>query len=209
MATVFHKVTTLMSTLQLNSIFKFCQKCQTETERNARGGCKLCAKAYNESWRAANPEYAKSYNAAWAAANPERKQANDAAWRAANPERAKASDAAWRAANPERNKANKEAWAKANPEATRLHNQNRRAKARINGGVLSKGLSSKLFKLQRGKCACCSLSLGDDYHLDHVLPIALGGPNVDDNMQLLRKKCNQQKNAKHPVDFMQSRGFLL
>ena len=181
-----------MSTLK--SIFKFCQKCQTETERNARGGCKLCAKAYNEAWRAANPEYAKSYNAAWAAANPERKQANDAAWRAAN---------------PERNKANKEAWAKANPEATRLHNQNRRAKERINGGVLSKGLSAKLFKLQRGKCACCSLPLGDDYHLDHVLPIALGGPNVDDNIQLLRQRCNQQKNAKHPVEFMQSRGFLL
>jgi len=36
-----------------------------------------------------------------------------------------------------------------------------------------------------------------------------GGSNTDDNMQLLRKLCNLQKHAKHPVDFMQERGFLL
>ena len=38
---------------------------------------------------------------------------------------------------------------------------------------------------------------------------ALGGLNADSNMQLLRAECNLQKSAKHPVDFMQSRGFLL
>lgn len=35
------------------------------------------------------------------------------------------------------------------------------------------------------------------------------GTNTDDNIQLLRKLCNLQKSAKHPVDFMQQRGFLL
>jgi 5-methylcytosine-specific restriction endonuclease McrA len=51
--------------------------------------------------------------------------------------------------------------------------------------------------------------LGDNYHLDHIVPLAIGGTNTDDNIQLLRQKCNQQKSAKHPIDFMQSRGFLL
>jgi len=51
--------------------------------------------------------------------------------------------------------------------------------------------------------------LGDDFHMDHIMPIALGGSNTDDNMQLLRKECNLQKQAKHPIDFMQSRGLLL
>ena len=41
------------------------------------------------------------------------------------------------------------------------------------------------------------------------MPIALGGKNVDDNVQLLCAACNLSKQAKHPVDFMQQRGFLL
>jgi len=41
------------------------------------------------------------------------------------------------------------------------------------------------------------------------MPLALGGANADDNIQLLRSTCNQQKHAKHPVDFMQQKGFLL
>jgi 5-methylcytosine-specific restriction endonuclease McrA len=45
--------------------------------------------------------------------------------------------------------------------------------------------------------------------MDHIIPLALGGTNTDDNIQLLRAKCNKQKGAKHPIDFMQQRGFLL
>jgi len=92
---------------------------------------------------------------------------------------------------------------------SKIVQQNRRARKKYNGGRLSKGLSNKLYKLQRGKCACCGKSLGDDYHLDHRMPLALGGVNEDLNMQLLRSKCNREKHAKHPIDFMQSRGFLL
>jgi 5-methylcytosine-specific restriction endonuclease McrA len=77
------------------------------------------------------------------------------------------------------------------------------------GGKLSSKLAARLFVLQKGKCACCLQPLGDDYHIDHIMPLALGGTNTDDNIQLLRAKCNLQKNAKHPVDFMQQRGFLL
>lgn len=77
------------------------------------------------------------------------------------------------------------------------------------GQRLSKGLREKLMASQRGLCVCCGEILGENAHLDHIMPIALGGSNTDDNMQLLRQRCNNQKHAKHPVDFMQSRGFLL
>lgn len=73
----------------------------------------------------------------------------------------------------------------------------------------SKGLAERLFRLQRGKCACCKKPLGSDYHLDHIMPLALGGVNEDSNIQLLRAKCNMQKHTVHPVEFMQQRGFLL
>jgi 5-methylcytosine-specific restriction endonuclease McrA len=116
------------------------------------------------------------------------------------------------AASPEKQARRKElasAWQRAHLELWRTHKQNRNAKKRGNGGTLSRGLSEKLFKLQGGKCACCALPLGKNFHLDHIMPIALGGPNIDSNIQLLRPRCNIQKKAKHPVDFMQSRGFLL
>jgi 5-methylcytosine-specific restriction endonuclease McrA len=169
---------------------KFCKKCQCDTERYADGGCIPCRRAYLTT-------------------NVEKVKESRAAYRAANTDKAKAYAEAYRAANPEKVRAYQAAWQKANPEAMRIIRANRRARKRDAGGKLSKGLSEKLFKLQYGKCACCTQPLGDNYHLDHIMPLALGGSNTDDNTQLLRQRCNLQKKAKHPVDFMQSRGFLL
>ena len=220
---------------KVNSSPRFCKKCKVETERNAGGRCKPCACESSAAWRKANPERQKAYEAAWCAANPERKKAIAAIWMAANEERCKAAKAAWNKANAESIKENGAAWRKANPEqkkttdaawrvanptyeseyraanleASRIRKQNREARKRANGGVLSKGLADKLFKLQRGLCPCCKRPLGKDYHLDHIDSISTGGPNTDFNIQLLRKICNLQKNAKHPIDFMQQRGFLL
>lgn len=60
------------------------------------------------------------------------------------------------------------------------------------------------------RCACCRRNLGESgYHIDHVVPLALGGMHDDSNLQLLCPSCNMSKHAKHPIDFMQSRGFLL
>lgn len=118
--------------------------------------------------------------------------------------------AKWQKANPQKANAKSAKWREANPEARRIYEHNRRARKLESGGKLSKGLAAKLFTLQRGKCACgCKQPLGSDYHLDHIMPLALGGTNTDDNMQLLTSRCNMQKQALHPVDFMQQRGFLL
>jgi len=202
-------------------------------------GCKACAKARAKNWYAGNTERAKASVAAYSLSHPgkdradhkERYQANPkkyialaaayqkenvekvsaahSAWRAKNPEKCKAYQANYRAENLEAIKTRNAVWTKANPELMRLKNHKRRAIKAKNGGVLSRGLAGKLFQLQKGKCACCGKPLGDDYHLDHIMPLALGGTNTDDNIQLLRATCNHQKHSKHPVDFMQSRGFLL
>jgi len=203
---------------------RFCPKCKTNTERNKGSNCKPCAKEYAVKWYAAHRDEIKAKTAAYQITHKEKTNKVISIWRAANPDKLKkyyakyhaknikkinTSQSEYRDKNPEKVKAARAAWSKANPEMTRIYVQNRRARQRENGGVLSRDLSSKLFKLQRGKCACCSEPLGKNYHLDHILPIILGGPNIDSNMQLLRQRCNQQKSAKHPVDFMQSRGFLL
>lgn len=213
---------------------KTCRKCGAEFSTRQ---CKICKKAYMVAWYASNPTKVKAYRDDRRASNPEEHRAEVALYRANNADKIRASRAAhydpqknkkrgaiYRAANGSKVRSQKAeyaeanskkivakvaAWRKEHPDAHRVASHNRRAKLRENGGRLSRGLAAKLFTLQRGKCACCALPLGDDYQMDHTMPIALGGSNTDDNIQLLRRRCNSQKNAKDPVRFMQERGFLL
>lgn len=110
--------------------------------------------------------------------------------------------------HPEVRRRARKAWKARNPERVRETGRVRGLRVRLSGR-LSKGLIQRLHRLQQGKCPCCGKPLGNRYHLDHVVPLALGGEHADHNMQLLRDLCNLQKSRKHPVDFMQSRGFLL
>ena len=190
------------------------------TKDGLRSACKSCEIAASAAYRLAHPEKIVSGRAAYYAANADRIKATFTAYCLAHPEKVKATQSAYYASNAERIKASKSAYRAINaekiaaaraakPEIGRVNEGNRRARKLKAGGTLSKGLSEKLFNLQGGKCPCCAQPLGDDYHLDHITPLALGGSNTDGNVQLLRKLCNLQKSAKHPVDFMQSRGFLL
>lgn len=165
--------------------------------------------ARSEAWRRANPEQHKANRGAARERNAEKNRAYGAEYRAANAERINALTRVWKAANPEKVKAWNKVWRDENPELMRIYCHNRRARERDVGGRLSTGLAERLYKIQKGLCACCKEPLGDDYHLDHIMPIALGGANTDDNIQLLRQRCNNQKSAKHPVDFMREKGFLL
>lgn len=203
---------------------KFCKKCQTNTERYASGRCKPCHLACSAARHAANPATKRAVSAAWDAANRDKVRAKSTAWYVANHERARATGAAyraanrekcravtssWAAANPEKKRSTNAAWKASNKEKLRIYKHNRRARELNAGGTLSHGLADKLFKLQRGKCACCHISIAGGNHMDHVIPLALDGPNKDWNMQLLCPPCNLSKGAKHPIDFMQSKGLLL
>lgn len=112
--------------------------------------------------------------------------------------------------NAEKVKAAVAKYQAANPEKVRVFHQNRRIRKLEGEGRLSSDLIPRLMKLQKSKCAVCKVDLTNTvFHLDHHMPLALGGPHEDSNTQLLCATCNCQKGAKHPVDFMQSRGFLI
>lgn len=199
---------------------KTCSKCCTSKQaeefsknRSNRDGlqqyCKTCVKISAAKWYVANSEKSDAATAAWKKANREKVSARKAASYKANLDKNKARMAAWYKANSEKVNAKSVARQKAHPEIYRIISQNRRSRKILNGGKLSKDIAKRLYRLQKGKCPCCKLPLGDDYHMDHIMPISKGGANEDWNIQLLRKTCNLQKNSKHPIDFMQQRGFLL
>lgn len=215
-----------------------CVKC-SGTVRHKNGKCKACADAYAAKYRAENKEKIAAEQAAYRAANRESAKERSQAWRdanqdhtkeffkkryeqnsealkavareryRANPQKMREAKAQERRAHPERVVAAHARYRVKHADALRVRYQEKRAKRRLAPGTLSKGIAKRLFTLQKGLCPCCREPLGERYHLDHIIPLAAGGSNTDDNIQLLRSKCNQQKSAKHPIDFMQSRGFLL
>ncbi len=108
---------------------------------------------------------------------------------------------AWREANLDYPRA----WPEENPEKVR----NASAKRLEAPGEISRGWIAKLLELQRWTCVVCNADLRFGYHIDHIQPIARGGENTDYNIQILCPTCDLQKSDKDPIEFMQSRGFLL
>ena len=187
-----------------NKFCATCKECKPATKEffaprksasdGLRGYCRDCGHVMAAKNRIKNKVKLRVKASAYAEKNRDKLRATSTVWNAAHREKAKASTQAWRDENR---------------DAVRVHAQNRRARKLGNGGVLSKTIRQKLMVLQKGLCTCCKQPLGVSPHLDHIMPLALGGSNTDDNIQLLRAGCNASKHDRHPIDFMQSRGFLL
>lgn len=94
----------------------------------------------------------------------------------------------------------------ANPHKPREWSAKRKS---LKTGRLPGGTVKRIGDAQRWRCAVCVTPLRSGYHLDHVMPLARGGEHAPMNLQLLCPPCNVRKSAKDPIDFMQSRGFLL
>jgi 5-methylcytosine-specific restriction endonuclease McrA len=152
---------------------------------------KICIKV--REYRKNNPEKCKASWLAWYMDNKALVIQLSKKWKEANPEKVKLSNLKYRLDNPEKHKAQK---------------QNRRARERNAGGILVPEQIKILVKNQNNKCACCRNEL-NKYHVDHIVPLALDGSNDILNIQILCPTCNLSKGAKDPIQFMQSRGYLL
>ena len=98
------------------------------------------------------------------------------------------------------------AYRAANKEKVHEFRMRRRGRAY---GRLPAGTVAKIGQLQKWLCAVCRCGVKDGYHVDHIVPLAKGGQHVASNIQILCPTFNVRKSAKDPIDFMQSRGFLL
>lgn len=98
------------------------------------------------------------------------------------------------------------AYRKANPEKVR---EWAKSKKRRKYGKLPRGTVARLLVLQKNCCAYCRKTLSAGYHVDHVMPLKLGGKHESSNVQLLCPTCNVRKSAKHPIVYANERGMLL
>jgi 5-methylcytosine-specific restriction endonuclease McrA len=169
---------------------KFCKKCGIDSERYADGRCKKCTLARHSQWAAQNKDLRNAASKKWNAAHAEKKREIGKRYREKNQQ----------AINEKRKQQRKQ-----NPSIERIKTAMRRARKRENGGQLSKNIVQKLLKKQNNLCNCCSRPLDGNYHLDHIMPLSLGGTNTDDNVQLLLPTCNLQKYNSTPEKFLARR----
>lgn len=161
---------------------------------------------HNSSTKKNSPKTRAEICAKWYSLNKEKALDSQAKWRAKNPEYSRE----WEKRNKEKRAAQKKKWKAENTDKSNIHSHNRRAKVARDANKLSVDLAERLLILQKGRCACCRCKLvKTGFHLDHIYPISRGGENSDVNIKLLCPTCNLRKHAKHPIEFMQSMGYLL
>jgi 5-methylcytosine-specific restriction endonuclease McrA len=162
------------------------------------------AHAYHAAYRAANAEKQRVYQAAYRAMHKEKAYEYNIAWRkenkdtwneysaknyAKNHEKISELSAARYAANPQKVLERNAAWSRNNPGARRAISAKHRA----------------LKKAQR--CTCCTDAeikaihdiaalCGREAHVDHIIPLALGGLDCAKNLQALTAEDHIRKTSK-------------
>lgn len=173
--------------------------------------CRPCSLAKSRAWAARNKERKLEHKRTSRAADPDRARANNRRHYANHADRLREEA---RARTPEervKRAKRQKAYRIANPEKIRQNNRARVHTQRAAGKV-TKEVIDFLIKMQSGCCAVCkkhTVVAGKGFHLDHKNPLAKGGTNDRDNLQILCPLCNLAKNARDPIEFMQSCGYLI
>lgn len=197
---------------------KPCKHGHISQRKTTNGGCIECERIWANERREENPAHSKEIAARYRAKNKERILREQREHRRNNPELTKM----YRARYAEKSLIQTAKYRQENKERIREYSrkyyienrakrcsweQNRRA-AKKSSGKISDADVVRLKRLQRGLCATCETKL-NKYHIDHTIPLSLGGLNTFHNIQLLCPHCNLKKNSKHPVEWANLNGKLL
>ena len=71
----------------------------------------------------------------------------------------------------------------------------------VEGSFTKEEIQSKL-DYQCGNCYWCKLPHGENYQLDHIVPLAKGGTNWSYNIAISCKRCNHRKKDKMPDEWL-------
>jgi hypothetical protein len=85
--------------------------------------------------------------------------------------------------------------------AANNHKQALRRRKAKGKGRFSRADVELHYRSQRGRCWWCGQSLNDSYHVDHRVPLKLGGKNTPENICLACPECNLKKGAMMPGEF--------
>lgn len=167
--------------------------------------------ATQKAWREANKEKYDTTRRLRRERTKDQKKEYDKARYLATAQEVKENVAAWQKANPEKFKLYQKRHRTRYPEAERARKMSRRARefGDTESRITARDIKN-LISTQKGRCALCRGKLSKlGRHIDHIMPLALGGKNTRRNIQLLCVTCNLRKGAQHPNDFSRRLGLLL
>ena len=182
--------------------------------------CSAAVSQYRAAYHAARREEHAELRAAYRASHREEEAARGAKYYAAHREEIAARTAAHSAAHREERREEKRAYQAAYFAAHRekiaartaayraehleeyaAYSRNRHALENGNGGTHTAEDVRAQHARQKGLCYWCLAKVGDTYHVDHVMPVILGGSNGPENLVIACPACNCSKSAQHPMDF--------
>jgi hypothetical protein len=164
---------------------KTCTKCggvfpaTSEFFHGHKGGlhprCKVCRREDNRWWQQANLEAVNQYKKRWQQANSTRH--NESVRR----------------------------WTQANAEKNAAKARNYRALVAGLPGKHTDEDVRKQYEAQGGRCFWCDAEIAfDTKHVDHLIPVTTAGSsNGPENLVCSCAYCNQSKNAKDPLVFLE------
>ena len=191
--------------------------------------CKVCYKEHDRQRYEANPDKKKELVKKYREANLEKIREKDRNYRKNNIEKFREYDSKYREANPRKykaysekhkertykwRKANSEKWKeykrkcyKANPERHREYSRQyykantdkyRASYAKYRGLKVSTSTTDpwELAEITLFYAAC-----PEGYHVDHIVPLNIGGRHELSNLQYLEAWLNLSKHDKHPDDW--------
>jgi 5-methylcytosine-specific restriction endonuclease McrA len=87
-------------------------------------------------------------------------------------------------------------WRASNPERSAEQNQKSRAR-RAQAPVVGDVSRAAIFARDHGRCYLCGQSVEpDNFHLDHLVPLAKGGEHAAFNLMVAHPRCNWKKHTK-------------
>lgn len=92
-------------------------------------------------------------------------------------------------------------WRRSHPEIVRAIQERRRAQLASAEGNHTAEDIRLIFEQQKGLCWWCSKPVGDDYHVDHRIPLSRGGSNGPENLCISCPSCNTSKHSKMPWEW--------
>lgn len=154
-------------------------------------------RAYHRDWSARNKNKIRAYRETYIAKAGDKVVAGIERWRKANQARVNKKAAEWRVKNPEAHEIIQRRWRELHPAKIKARVARQRARRR------------------NLKCTCCKPS---DFHavydlalliggeVDHVRPLALGGPHCVCNLQVLTAEDHKAKTRLDKVAIRKARG---
>ena len=162
---------------------------------------KAAIRERHKCWSLDHPGKATEYARKWSERHPEKRREVTRRYRDLHDDRVHEYGKAYYGQHRDEMLAANAEWRARHPLERRAASSNRRARVRNAPGSHTAADIAAQRTRQKGRCYWCGKKVGRLYHVDHVVPLALGGSNGAENLVIACAVCNLSKGARHPMDW--------